>query len=190
MNSVCRARAPVLRKTLRSLFHFRDGVGIEQLTQIGFAQQLAQLILIDGERLSAAFGQRRVAFVKKIGHVAEEQRRGKRRRLACLDDVHAKLPLLDGAQSFNERRHVEHVAQALAISFEQQRKRGVPRGHAKQIVGTLAQLPQRRALVGAAARQEQRATRSLAKTPRKQRRRAQLAQHKLHRLGGLDENPI
>ena len=104
--------------------------------------------------------------------------------------MHAELALLDRAQSLDERGHVEDVAQALAISLEQQRELGIARGHAEQIVGALAQLPKRRALVGAAARQQQRAACSLAKAPGKQRRRSQLAQHKLHGLGGLDKNPI
>ena len=190
VNAVGRARAIILRKALRRLFHFGDGVGIEQLAQIGLAQQLAQLILIDGERLGAALGQRRIAVVEKIGHVAEQQRRGKRRRLARLHHMHAQLPLLNGAQRFNQRRHVENVAQALAIGLEQQRERGIARGHAEQIVRALAQLPQRRALVGAAARQQQRAARGLAKAPGKQRRRSQLAQHKLHGFGRLHQNPI
>ena len=104
--------------------------------------------------------------------------------------MHPHLPLLDRAQRFNQRRHVENVAQALAIGLEQQGKLGITRGHAEQIVRPLAQLPQRRALVGAAARQQQRAARRLAKAPGKQRRRSQLAQHKLHRLGRLHQNPI
>ncbi len=122
VNAVGRARAIILREALRRLFHFRNRVGVEQLAQIGLAQQLAQLLLIDGERLCAALGQRRIAFVHEVGHVAEKQRRGKRRRLARLHHVHAELPLLDGAQSFNQRRHVEDVAQALAIGLQQQRE--------------------------------------------------------------------
>ena len=71
MNAVGRARAIVFGKTLRRFFHFGDGIGIEQFAQVGFAQQLAQLILIDGEGLRAALGQRRIAVVEEICHVAE-----------------------------------------------------------------------------------------------------------------------
>ncbi len=190
MNAIGRAGAIVLRQALRRFFHFGNRVGVEQLAQVGLAKQLAQLILVDGERLRAALGQRRVAVIHKVGHVAEEQRRGERRRLARLDHMHAQLPLLDFPQDLDQRRHVEDVAQAFAISLEQQRKRWIARGHAQQVVGALAQLPERRALIGAAARQQQRAACSLAKSPGKQRRRAQLAQHQLHGLGRFNEDPV
>ena len=93
-------------------------------------------------------------------------------------------------QDFNQGGHVKDVAQALAIGLEQQRERGIARGHAEQIVGALAQLPQRRAGIGAAARQQQRAAGSLAKAAGKERRRAELAQHELHGFGRLNEEPV
>ena len=102
----------------------------------------------------------------------------------------AQLALLDGAQGLNEGGHIEDVAQTLAIGLEQQRKRWIARGHAEQIVGALAQLPQRRAGIGAAAGQQQGAARGLAKAAGKERRRSQLAQDKLHGLSRLDQEPI
>ena len=60
-------------------------VGVEQLAQLGVAEQLAQLRLIDDERLRAALGQRRVAVVEEARDVAEEQRRRERRRLVGID---------------------------------------------------------------------------------------------------------
>ena len=80
--------------------------------------------------------------------------------------MHAQLALLDGAQSLNQRRHVEDIAQALAIGLKQQRKLRIARSDTEQIVGALAQLPQRRALIGAAARQQQSASGSFAKAAR------------------------
>ena len=82
----------------------------------------------------------------------------------------AELALLNGTQGFNQRLHVEYIAQALAIGLKQQRERRVARRNAEQIVGTLAQLPQRRAGIGATPRQQQRASRSFTKTSGKQRR--------------------
>ena len=73
MPSAC-AGAIVLGEALGGLFDLGDGVGIEQFAQIGLAEQLAQLILIDGESLGTAFGQRRVAVVEKVGDVTEEKR--------------------------------------------------------------------------------------------------------------------
>ena len=40
-----------LGQALRSLFHFGDGVRVQQLTKIGLTEQLAQLLLVDGESL-------------------------------------------------------------------------------------------------------------------------------------------
>ncbi len=65
-------------------------VGIEQLAQLGVAEQLAELRLIDRERLRAPLGQRRVAVVDVVGDVAEEQRGGERRRHLRIDGRHAQ----------------------------------------------------------------------------------------------------
>ena len=190
VDAVGSAGAVILGQALGGLFHFGDGVGIEQFAQVGFAEKFAELILIDGEGLGAALGQGRVAVVEEVGDVAEQQRRGKGRRLARFDNVDAKLALLDGAQSFDQRGHVEEVAQALAVGLEQQRKRRIARGHAEQIVGALAQLPEGRALIGAPARQQKGAAGGLAKTAGKERGGAELAQDELHGFGGLDEEPV
>jgi hypothetical protein len=59
-------------EALGGLLHFGYRIGIEQLAEIGLAEEFAQLILIDGERLSAALGEWRVAVVNEVGHIAEE----------------------------------------------------------------------------------------------------------------------
>ena len=123
-------------------------LGVEQLAQLRVAEQLAQLRLIDGQRLRAALGQRRVAVVDEAGDVAEEQRRGKRRRRLGIDRRDADLPAADVAERRDERRHVEEVAQALAVGLEQHGKRSVARRDRQQIGGALALLPERRALPG------------------------------------------
>jgi hypothetical protein len=128
-------------EALRGFFYVRDCIGVEQLAQIGLTKQFAQLILIDGESLGAALGERGVAIVEKIGYVAEQQRCGEGRRLSRLHHVNAELALLDGAQGFNQRRHVKDVAQTLAIGLKQQGERGITGSDAEQIVGALAQLP-------------------------------------------------
>jgi hypothetical protein len=75
----------------------------------------------------------------------------------------------------HERRHVEEVAQALAVGFEQHWKRSVARRDRQQIGGALALLPERRAHARAALRQQQRTRGVLANFRGEQRRRAQLA---------------
>ena len=147
-----------------------DLAGVEQIAQLGVADELAQLRLIDGQRLRAPFGERRVAVVDEICDVAEEQRRRERRRRRRIDDRDLDGPLPDLRQRLDERRQVEHVAQALAVGFEQDRERPEARRHGEQIAGLLALLPQRRPRAGAPLRQEQRPAGVLAKPRRKQRR--------------------
>ena len=127
-------------------------------------KELAELILIDGEGLGAALGERGVAVVEEIGGVAEEERGGKGRRGAGVDDVDAELAMFDAAEGFDERGHVEDVAEAFAIGLQEQRKRRVAGGDREQVVGAFALLPERSAAVGAAARQEQSAAGCLAET--------------------------
>ena len=70
--------------------------GIEQLAQLRVAEQLAQLRLIDRQRLGAPLGQRRIAVVDVVGDVAEEQRRGKRRRRLRIDRRQSQRARLTG----------------------------------------------------------------------------------------------
>ena len=88
-----------------------ERVGIEQLAQLGVAEQLAQLRLIDRQRLRAPLGQRRVAVVDVVGDVAEEQRRangdGTRESIVATRSVRCRQL----AQHVDERRHVEVIAQ-------------------------------------------------------------------------------
>ena len=92
MPSAERARVVSVR-ACKLLFDFGDGVGVEQFAQVGVAEQIAELLLIDGERLGAAFGERGVAVVDVVGDVAEEQRRGEGRRGLRVDDVDAHLAI-------------------------------------------------------------------------------------------------
>ena len=63
-----------LGQALRNLLDLGNCIGIEQFAQIGLAQQPAQLVLVDGQRLGTALGQRRVAIIEKVGDIAEQQR--------------------------------------------------------------------------------------------------------------------
>ena len=74
----------------------------------------------------------------------------------------ADAAVLHGAQRLGERGHVEDVAEALAVSLEEDGEACVARGDREQIVGALTLLPEGRSAIGAAAREEQRARRCLA----------------------------
>ena len=71
MDAVGGAGAVVLGQALGCFFDFSDGVSVEQFAQIGFAEEFAQLILIDGEGLGAALGQRCIATIDEVGNIAE-----------------------------------------------------------------------------------------------------------------------
>ena len=106
-----------------------------------------------------------------VGDVAEQQRRGERRRRRRIDGGRPGCSrALDPAQRVDERRHVEDVAQALAVGLEQDRERAEARRDAEQVRGALALLPERRAPPGPAPGQEQRARGRLAEPARRRAR--------------------
>ena len=55
--------------------------------------------------------------------------------------MNAELTLLDCPKRFDERRHVENIAQAFPVCLEKKRERRISRGDAEEIVGTLTELP-------------------------------------------------
>ena len=160
---------------------------IEQLAQLGVAKQLAQLRLIDRQRLRSPFGERRIAVVDVVRDVAEEQRRRKRRRRLRIDRRQPQRARLQTAQHVHQRRHVEVVAQDFAIGLEQRRKRSEARRDGQEIGGAFALLPQRCPHAGPASREEQRARGGLAKARGEQRRRTELTQHETLDLAGIGQ---
>ena len=133
-----------------------ERLGVQQLAQLALANQFAQLRLVHGQCLRAALGQRCVAVVEVVGDVAEQERRGKRRRRAHVHRRHSHRTAAHFRQQIHERRHVEDVAQALAIGLEDDRERSEASGDRQQVGRALALLPERRARAGPAARQQQR----------------------------------
>lgn len=70
--------APVLRQPLEFALQLVQHVGVQQLAQLGLAQQLGEEAGVEREGRGTAFGERRVALVEELGDVAEEQRPGER----------------------------------------------------------------------------------------------------------------
>ena len=131
VNPIRRPRSVRLLQALRDLLDLCNRIRVQQLAQIRLAQQLTQLLLIDRQCLRAPLRQRSIAVIQEICHVAEQQRSRKRRRLPRLHHVHAQLPLFHRPQRLHQRRHVKHIAQALAIRLQQQWKLRIPRCHAQ-----------------------------------------------------------
>ena len=151
-----------------------DRPGIEQIAELGFANQLAQLRLIDGKRLRAPLGERRVAVVDVVGDVVEEQRRAERRRRPRINRGDAQRAAANATEHIDERWKIEDIAQALAIGFQDDRKGTVARRHREKIGGAFPLLPERSSRAWPSPWQQQRACRGFAKARGKERGRAKL----------------
>ena len=60
---------------LQLLFNLGEGSCIQQLAEIGAAEDFLKLRLIDRERLRAALGERSIAIVDVVGDIGEQEGR-------------------------------------------------------------------------------------------------------------------
>ena len=137
--------------------HLGQRVRVEQVAQLLLAEQLAQEVAVERERLRPPLGGRRVVLVHVGGDVGEEQRRGERRGRGRLDLDEVELAGLDAVEDALQRRQVEDVLQALAVGLEHDRERAVVARDLEQALGLQPLLPQRRALARATTRDQERA---------------------------------
>ena len=96
----------------------------------------------------------------------------------------------DVGEHLAQRGKVEDVAQALTRRFEQDREGRVAGRDLEEPGRALALLPERRALAGPAAGEQQRARRVLAEMRREQRRGRHAGDHELVELVGVDEQDL
>ena len=164
--------------------------GVEELAQLGAAEQLGQQSLVERERGGPALGDGGVALVDELGDVAEEQRAGVGRRLLGGHVDHRDLAPVDPAHQRDQRRQVVDVLQALAHGLEHDREGGVLGGHLEQLGRALALLPQRAAAAGVATREQQGAGGALAEAGGEERRAAHLGGHQLLDLVGLEDDDL
>ena len=142
---------------------------VEQVAQLLLAEQLAEEVAVERERLRATLGGGRVVLVHVGGDVGEEERRGERRGRGRLDLDEIELAGLEAVEDALQRRQVEDVLQALAVGLEHDRERAVVARDLKQALGLQALLPQRRALARPATRDQERAGGVLAEARAEQR---------------------
>ena len=116
---------------------------VEQLAQLLLAEQLAEQVAVERQRLCPPLGERGVALVHEGGDVVEEERRGERRRPRRLHPVDGDLAALHAAQHVAQGRQVEDVGQALAVRLDEDREAAVAAGDGEQVGGPLALLPER-----------------------------------------------
>ena len=79
MDSVGGAGAGVFGQSLQLFLDLGNGLRVEEFAQVGVTEQVAELLLVDGERLCAALGERGISVINVVGDVTEEQRRGEGR---------------------------------------------------------------------------------------------------------------
>ena len=87
-----------------------------------------------------------------------------------------------------QARHVEHVLQAFAHRFEDDREVAVLAGHLQQLVRALALLPERGALAGITPGEQQRTPGALAKAGREQGRSAEFGRDQWLDLVGFEDD--
>ena len=164
-----------------------DRAEIEKLSQLLHAHELPKEVAIERERLRAPLLGRRVVLVHVRRDVVEEQRgrERRRRRGLGLDDGERARP--DPLQDGVERGQVEHVLQALPERLEHDRELRVAARDLEQVLGLQALLPERSALAGAPARDEQRPGGVLAEARAVERRLRELAEKQILDLVRLEE---
>ena len=165
-------------------------LGVDQLAQLLLAEQLAQQVAVEGERGGAALRVRRVPLVHVGGDVVEEQRGGEGRGGRRLDLDQVELARVELAQQLGQRGQVEDVAQALAVGLEDDREAGEVARDLEQALRLQPLLPERRALAGVGAGDQQRAGGVLAEVGAEQRRAGELADDQVLELVGLDQDEV
>ena len=126
-------RLPLLDERLEAELEVRERLRVEQLAQLLLAQQLAQQVAVEGQRLRPALGERRVALVHVGGDVVEQQRAREGGGAGGLDAVDRDLAAPDAVEDLAQGRQVEHVGQALAVGLDEDREAPVARGDREQV---------------------------------------------------------
>ena len=133
-----------------------ERVRIEQVAQLLLAEQLAQEVSVERQRLRPPLGGRRVVLVHVRRDVVEEERGRVGRGGWRLDVDEVELARAESREQPLQRRQVEDVLQTLAVRLEDDRERAVLARHLQESLRLEALLPQRRSLIRPAPWDEQR----------------------------------
>ena len=167
-----------------------ERVGVEQVAQLVGAGELAQQVAVERQRRDAPLRRGRVVLVEVLRDVLEVERRGERRGGLRLDRHELAAAVAQARQQLAQRTEVEVVGEQLAVGLEQDRERAVALGHGQQRLRAQPLLPERRALTGPAARDQQRARGALAEARAEQRRAAELADDEILDAVGVDRDEL
>ena len=186
MELVGRAGAAPVGEALQVELDIGEHTGVEQLAQLLRPEQLAQQVTVERQRRRSALGERRIALVHVRRDPVEQEARRHRTRRRSIDVHEPDSARRDLCQHLPQGGHVEHVLEALARGLQQDRERRVLRRHRQQVSRPLALLPQRCALIGAPAREQQRTAGALPEPGGEQRRLRQARHDQLVDLVGVD----
>jgi hypothetical protein len=167
-----------------------ERVTVDQLAQLLLAEQLAQQVAVERERLRTPLRRRRVVLVHVRRDVVEQQRRSKRRRRVRLDVDEIDRARAQPVQQLLQRRQVEHVLEALAVRLEHDREARVLARDLQQALRLQPLLPERRALAGPPPRDQQRTRGVLAEARPEQRRLPHLGEQQLVELGRVEQQQV
>ena len=184
-----RAGLPFGRPSAQLRLGAHDGLGVEQVGELGLAalaEQLGQQGRVERQGGGATLGQRGVAVVEELRRVAEQQGLRERRRLGRRDLDDADPSGHHVPHEGGQRLGVEVVLEALADRLEQDREVGVLGRHGQQLRGPLALLPQRLTPVRPTSGEQQGAARGLAEPGAEHGRRAELRLDRVEHLVGID----
>src|SRR4051812_27250234 len=110
MERIRRSDAPLLLQRLQLGLHLVEDSGVEEVAELATArraEQLAEEVAVERERLRLALGERDVALIEVRGDVRERERARERRGGGGLHLVDAHLAAADRAQQLDERGQVE-----------------------------------------------------------------------------------
>ena len=162
------ARPPFGSEPLELELECGDHRGVEQLTQLFGAEEVAQQIAVERKCCNPALRERCVALVHVHRDPSEEEALREGRRVARLHRHDAHAARSHVGEDLAQRGQVEDVAEAFARRLEQDRERRIARRDLQQSGRALPLLPQRRAFARPAAREQERARRVLPETRREQ----------------------
>src|SRR5207302_1147565 len=164
-----------------------DRVCVEQVAQLLLAEQLAQQLSVERQRLGAALRRRRVVLVHVGRDVVEEQRRRVRRRRRRLDVDEVELAGAQAGKQLLQRRQVEDVLEAFAVRLENHREGAEAPRDLEQGLSLQALLPQGRPLPGPPARDQERARGVFAEARAEECALADLLHDQVFELVRLDQ---
>ena len=124
---------PVLGEPLELGLDLGEHLRVEQLAQLGPAEELGEQSLVEGECGGATLGDGGVALVHERRDVAEQERLCERRRTLGVHVDETQATVGDAPVQVHQRRQVVEILQDLADCLENDRERRVAGGDGEEL---------------------------------------------------------